>query len=209
MKYHQSPEYGAAFGADIGLTIDKGIQAGLVAGIDHEKSKRGLADVASYDPSVEASIADSLLCLEDPSAETLEVRRLQPSYEQLILPVHQKEDNVKLKEGALPYRLSISNAMGVLADSLSSEKLIGKASTLGVPVTATATTALVISFIAANISSIPPISVAGYDMPDAGVQDITPYSPKIMFKKEDLETTLEHPSPFEPILVAVLPEMSP
>ncbi|GKC68572.1 hypothetical protein Tco_1101170, partial [Tanacetum coccineum] len=93
--------------------------------------------------------------------------------------------------------------MGVLADSLSSKNLIGEASTSGVPVTATATTALVISFTAANISSIPPISVAGYDMPDAGVQDTTPYSPKIMFKKEDLETTLEHPSPFEPILVAV------
>nr|GEU85013.1 RNA-directed DNA polymerase, eukaryota, reverse transcriptase zinc-binding domain protein [Tanacetum cinerariifolium] len=35
MKCHQSSEYGAAFGAIIGLAIDKCIQAGLVAGIDH------------------------------------------------------------------------------------------------------------------------------------------------------------------------------
>ncbi|GKD56392.1 hypothetical protein Tco_1289779, partial [Tanacetum coccineum] len=54
MKCYQSPEYGVAFGAVIGLTIDKGIQAGLVAGIDHGKSEKGLANVASYDPSVEA-----------------------------------------------------------------------------------------------------------------------------------------------------------
>nr|GEZ91437.1 hypothetical protein [Tanacetum cinerariifolium] len=196
-----------------GLAIDKGIQAGLVSGIDHRKSERGLVDVASYDPFVEAryvsavlafhdldikilsqlesqkdaSIADimSLLCLEDLSAETLEVSRLQPSYEQLLLPVHRKEDNVvteetslsdsldvvyahvqKLKEGALSHRLSISDAIGVRADLLSSENIIGKASTLGVPVMAVATTDLAISFIAANISSDPPISVVDYDMPD-------------------------------------------
>nr|GFB37269.1 hypothetical protein [Tanacetum cinerariifolium] len=42
MRCHQSPEYAAAFVAVVGLTIDKGIQAGLVAGINHGKSKRGL-----------------------------------------------------------------------------------------------------------------------------------------------------------------------
>ncbi|GKD87935.1 hypothetical protein Tco_1359089 [Tanacetum coccineum] len=215
MKCHQSPEYGAPFRAVTGLSIDKGIQAGLVAGIDHGKSRRGLADVASYDPSVEASIVDimSLLHLEGPSAETLEVSRLQPSYEQLLLPVHWKEDNVvtretspsdsldvvharvqKLKEGALSHHLSISGAIGVLVDPLSSENLIGEASTSGVPVMAVAITALAISVTAANIGSISPISVANYDMHGAGVQDTPPRSPKIMFEKEDLETTPEHSS---------------
>nr|GEU41535.1 hypothetical protein [Tanacetum cinerariifolium] len=99
MRCHQSPEYAAAFVVVVGLTIDKGIQAGLVAGIDHEKSRRGLAVVASYDPFVEASIADIMnsLCLEGPSAETLEVSWLQPAYEQILLPIYQKEDNVVLK----------------------------------------------------------------------------------------------------------------
>nr|GEW22523.1 hypothetical protein [Tanacetum cinerariifolium] len=54
IRCQQSPEYAAAFVAVVGLTIDKGIQAGLVAGIDHRKSRRGLAVIASYDPSVEA-----------------------------------------------------------------------------------------------------------------------------------------------------------
>nr|GEU44549.1 copia protein [Tanacetum cinerariifolium] len=227
--------------AVIGLAIDKGTQAGLVAGIDHGKDKRGLADVASYDPSVEAryvfavqafynlnfklltqlesqkdaNIADimSLLRLEGPSAETLEVSRLQPSYKQLFLPVHRKEDNVvtretslsdsldmvhayvqKLKESALSHRLSISNVMGVQANMLSSENLIGEASTSGVPVTDAATTALAILITAATISSILPISVTDYDMADAGVQDTAPHSPKIVYEKEDLETTPEHPS---------------
>ncbi|GKC68573.1 hypothetical protein Tco_1101171, partial [Tanacetum coccineum] len=138
MKCHQSPEYGDAFGVFIGLAIDKGIQAGLVAGIDHRKAERGLVDVASYDPFVEAryvsailafrdldfkllsqlesqkdaSIDDimSLLCLEGPSAETLEVRRLQPSYEQLLLPVHQKEDNVVTEETSLSDSLDVVHA---------------------------------------------------------------------------------------------------
>ncbi|GJV51786.1 hypothetical protein Tco_1447527 [Tanacetum coccineum] len=174
--------------AVIGLAIDKGIQAGLVARIDHGKARRGLADVASYDPSMKASIADimSLLHLEVPSAETPEVSPLEPSYEQLFFPVHRKEDNVvtketslsdsldvvyarvqKLKEGALSYRLSISDAIGVLVVPLSSENLIGKASTYGVLVTVAATTALAISVTATNISSIPPISVVDYDTPNA------------------------------------------
>ncbi|GJS57933.1 hypothetical protein Tco_0652717 [Tanacetum coccineum] len=240
MKCRQSPEYVTSFGAVISIAIDKGIQVGLVAGIDHRKAKRGLADIGSYDPSVEAryvsavlsfcdldfnllpqlesqkdaSIADIMnsLCLEGPSAETPEASRLQPAYEQLLLPIHQKEDNVvvgetplsdslnvvhdhvqQLKESALSHRLSISDVMGALVDPLSSENLIGEASTSGVPATAAANTAFSISVTVANISSIPPISVAGYDVLNAGIQDEAPYSPKIMFEKETLETTPEHP----------------
>nr|GEU46791.1 hypothetical protein [Tanacetum cinerariifolium] len=107
--------------------------------IDHRKTGMGLTDVAAYDPSVEAS-------------------RLQPAYEQLLLPIHRQEDKVvfgetslskslnvvhdlvqKLKKGVTPYRTSISNAMGALVNPLPSENLIGEASTLEVPATATAT----------------------------------------------------------------------
>nr|GEU36200.1 hypothetical protein [Tanacetum cinerariifolium] len=183
MKCHQSPDYDASFGT-----------------LESQK---------------DASTADimSLLCLEGPFAETPEVSRLQSSYEQLLFPVHRKEDNVvtektspsdsldvvharvqKLNGGALSHRLSISNVIGVLAYPLSSKNLIGEASTLGVPVTAAVTTALAISVTATNISSIPPISMADYDMVEAGVQDTAPHSPKIVFQKEDLESTPDHPS---------------
>nr|GEU43634.1 hypothetical protein [Tanacetum cinerariifolium] len=164
MKCHQSLRYGTAFGAVIGLAIGKGIQIRLVAGINHEKAGWGLVDVASYDPSGEALLV------------RLRSLRLQPSYEQLLLPIHRKEDYViiretslsdsldvvharvkKLKEGALSHRLSISDAMGVLADPLSSENLIGEASTSRVPVMAAITTTLDILVTATNISSILPI----------------------------------------------------
>nr|GEX87955.1 hypothetical protein [Tanacetum cinerariifolium] len=212
MKCRKSPEYAVV----IGLANDKGIQARLVAGIDHGKARRGLADVDSYDPSVEAryvsvvlafrdlaftllsqleshqdvSIANIMnsLCLKGPHAETLEVSWLQPAYEQLLLPVHRKDDNVvvietslskslsvvhdrvqKLKEGAISHRTSISNEMGALVDLLSAKNLIGEASTSEVPTTAVATTTLSISVTAASASSISPISMADYDLLDKGI----------------------------------------
>ncbi|GKB11738.1 hypothetical protein Tco_0845661, partial [Tanacetum coccineum] len=119
MKCHQSPEYGAAFGAIIGFTIDKGIQ---------------------------------LCCTED------NVVTGETSLSDSLGVVHACVQ--KLKEGALSHHLSSSDAMGVLANLLSSKNLTGEASTLGVPVTVSATTALAISVIAANIISIPPVSVA-------------------------------------------------
>ncbi|GJY54860.1 hypothetical protein Tco_0446524 [Tanacetum coccineum] len=84
--------------------------------------------------------------------------------------------------------------MGALVDPLSSKNLIGEASTSGVPVAATATTALSISVTIANVSSIPPISMADYDVPNEGIQDEAPHSLKILFEMENLETTPEHPS---------------
>ncbi|GJU74043.1 integrase, catalytic region, zinc finger, CCHC-type containing protein, partial [Tanacetum coccineum] len=81
----------------------KCIQTRLVAGIDHGKTGRGLADVAAYDPSMEASIADIMksLRLEGPSAKTMKASRLQPAYEQHLLPIHRKEDNVVVGETSL------------------------------------------------------------------------------------------------------------
>ncbi|GKE14419.1 hypothetical protein Tco_1421996 [Tanacetum coccineum] len=65
MKYLQSPEYAAAFGVVIGLANDKGIKSGLVAGIDHGKAGRGLADIAAYDPFVEARYVSALIAFRD------------------------------------------------------------------------------------------------------------------------------------------------
>ncbi|GJZ83467.1 hypothetical protein Tco_0648640 [Tanacetum coccineum] len=239
MKYLQSPEYAATFGAVIGLAIDKSIQTGLVAGIDHRKARRGLANVVAYDPSVEAryvfvvldfrdqdfnllsqlesqkdaSIADIMdsLRLKGPFTETPEASRLQPAYEQLLLPIYRKEDNIvvrknslsdplnvvhdrvqKLKESAISHRTPLSNAIGALVDPLSSENLIGEASTSEVPATAAATNTLSISVVVASVRSIPPISMVDYGVLDAGIQGEVPHSPKIMFEKETLETTLEH-----------------
>nr|GEX41121.1 putative transposase (putative), gypsy type [Tanacetum cinerariifolium] len=55
MKCLQLTEYLAVLGEAIGRAIDKGMQDGLVAGIDHGKARRGLVDVAAYNPSAEAN----------------------------------------------------------------------------------------------------------------------------------------------------------
>ncbi|GKD34284.1 hypothetical protein Tco_1249793 [Tanacetum coccineum] len=138
IKCLQSPKYLAALGGAIGRAIDKGMQGGLTAGIDHGKAGRGLTDVAAYDPSAEAnylfvvsalrdvnfpllaqleshkdaSIADimGLLHLEGPIAETPEASHLQPSPHQLMFPIHRLEDQVVIGETSLSFSLDVANA---------------------------------------------------------------------------------------------------
>nr|GEU44718.1 hypothetical protein [Tanacetum cinerariifolium] len=238
MKCLQSSGYVSALREAIGRAIDEGMQTRLVACIDHGKVGRGLADVAAYNPYVEAeyvfavlafrnlyfdflsllesqkgaSIADIMdsLCLEGPFTESPEINRLQPSHEQLILPFHRKEDNVvigetslyesldavharvhKIKKGASSYRLSFSDTMGPLVNPLSSENLVGEASTSGVPVTVAVTTALSTTF--SHKSFLPPISVANYGVMDVEPQPETSHSPKFIFEQEILETSPEYP----------------
>ncbi|GJV32080.1 hypothetical protein Tco_1392480 [Tanacetum coccineum] len=175
-------------------------------------SSRGLSEIAAYDTSMEgkyvfavlalrnlefnllpqlelqkdASIADimSLLHLEGPSAESSEGIRLQPSYEQLLLPIHRTEDIVviretslsdlldlvhacvrKIKEGASSHCLSILDVIGPLVEPLYFENLVGKASTSGVLATVAVTTALSTTF--ASTSSVPPIFIVDYGVLDA------------------------------------------
>ncbi|GJT62224.1 hypothetical protein Tco_1005757 [Tanacetum coccineum] len=189
MKCLQLPEYAAAFGAVISLANDKCIKSGLVVGIDHGKSRRGLADIAAYDPFMEASIADIMNSLR---LEGLSAKTLKTSLSESLNVVHDRVQ--KLKEGAISYRTSISDAMGALVDPLSSKNLIGEASTLEVPATTAATTTLSISVTAASASSIPPISVADYDVLDAGIQGEVPHSTMVICEKETLETTPERPT---------------
>ncbi|GJY44916.1 hypothetical protein Tco_0433129 [Tanacetum coccineum] len=52
MKYAQSAECQSTLGKVITLAVNKGIQEGLEAGIEHGKSVRTLAQVEAYDPEV-------------------------------------------------------------------------------------------------------------------------------------------------------------
>ncbi|GKC17146.1 hypothetical protein Tco_1013928 [Tanacetum coccineum] len=201
MKCLQSPEYLATQGGAISRAIDKGIQVGLDAGIDHEKAERDLTDLAAYDPSIkanyifavsalramnfpllaqleshkDASIADlmGLLHLEGPAAETLKGIQLQPSPEQLMLPIHCLEDQV----------LSNSNAFIPLIEMLSTENLVGEASTFEVPVTAT-TTALSTTFIQA--STIPSVPVTDHEVLDVGPSTKVSSPPSNCFLERDV-----------------------
>ncbi|GJX21033.1 hypothetical protein Tco_0223710 [Tanacetum coccineum] len=193
MKYLQSLEYLAALGGAISRAIDKGIQDGRVFSINHGKAEKGLVDVVSYNLSAEAnyiSVVNALcvvdfpllaqlvsqkdasivnimvlLHLEGPVAETSKANQLQPSFEQLLLPIHHPKDQVVIGETFLSFsldvvharvqrirrdvtsqRLSIFDAMVALIEPLYAENLVGEASTSGVPATVAATTALLTTF---------------------------------------------------------------
>nr|GEU94423.1 hypothetical protein [Tanacetum cinerariifolium] len=131
----RSPEYLQALGQAIGCTVNKGIQDGLKAEINHGKARRDLSVVEAYDPSAEgkyvddvntlgavdfsflseleskkdASIIDLMdsLCFEGVLAEILGAEDLQPSPAQLMLPIHRPEDNVVFVETSLSSSLEI------------------------------------------------------------------------------------------------------
>ncbi|GKE33846.1 hypothetical protein Tco_1453168, partial [Tanacetum coccineum] len=137
MKCLQSPEYMTALGGAIGHVIDKGMQDELMAGIEHEKAGKGLDDVSAYNPSAKAnyvatinafrtvefsllaqlesrkyaSMADimDLLRLEGPTAEAPEASQLQPSPEQLMVPIHRLEDQVVIRETSLSFSLEVAH----------------------------------------------------------------------------------------------------
>ncbi|GKD95978.1 hypothetical protein Tco_1379875, partial [Tanacetum coccineum] len=206
MKCLQSLEYLAALRGAIGRAIDKGMQDGLAVGIDHGKAKSAVSQK-------DASIADimGLLRLDAPAAETPKADQLQPSPEQLILPIHRSEDQVVIEETSLSFSLdvvhshvqrirgdaayqclSISDTMVPLIESLFAENLVGEDSTSGVSVVVSATTALSTTF--AEASSVPPIPVSNYKVADTKAQVGTSSSHKIIFGEETLETLLENPT---------------
>nr|GEX51716.1 hypothetical protein [Tanacetum cinerariifolium] len=193
MKCLQSPEYLAVLGGAICRAIDKGMQDGLAVGIDHGKVRRSLAKVIAYNPATEANylfamnplramefplfsqleshkdanMADimGLLPLEGPAAEISRADQLQPSPEQLMIPIYRLEDQAVIEDTSLSFsldvthtrvqrlignatvrQLSISDALVPLVEPLSAETLVGTADTFRVPDMAT-TTALSTTFV--------------------------------------------------------------
>ncbi|GKD68537.1 hypothetical protein Tco_1322627, partial [Tanacetum coccineum] len=121
----------------------------LSPGIEHGKAGRALSDVAAYNPSAEADYVAA-----GPSAG-----ELHPSHEQLMLPIHRPEDNVRIRGDKEAQRLSISDAMVPLIEPLSSKNLL-----------------------------VPPPSVADHEVAHARPQVEDPSSDGIVFEKDELET---------------------
>nr|GEV42942.1 hypothetical protein [Tanacetum cinerariifolium] len=166
-------------GGSIGHAIDKGMQDRLVAGIDHGKAKRGLADVAAYDPSTEAncnSTVNALRVVDFPLLALLESQK-DASIADIMGLLHLDGD-------AASQRLSISDAMIPLIEPLTVENLVGEASTTGVLLVVAATTALSTTFVQA--SSVLPIPLSDYKAMDTEPQAEASSSPKIIFEQETL-----------------------
>nr|GEW40974.1 hypothetical protein [Tanacetum cinerariifolium] len=136
-NYLNSLEYLYALGTAIGKAIKKGMQDGLAVGITHDKEGRVLADVAAYNPFVEADYIFALqqlqkvnfsllarlksnkdasvetvmdiLRLEGPLAEKLWLNELQPHINQLMVPIHSSPDKVVVGAIALSLALDVSS----------------------------------------------------------------------------------------------------
>ncbi|GJT49533.1 hypothetical protein Tco_0975690 [Tanacetum coccineum] len=169
----RSPEYLQALGQAIGCAVNKGIQDGLKAGIDHGKAKR---DLSVKDASI-IDLMDSL-CLEGVLAEIPRAEDLQPSPAQLMLPIHRQEDNVE----AIEKRLSLTDVMTLFVEPLSSKSLTGETSTSAAPITTFSTTF-------ASSVIIPRSSVVINQVLDAEPHSEDP--PPITFEKEELSTSSE------------------
>ncbi|GKD04066.1 hypothetical protein Tco_1179040, partial [Tanacetum coccineum] len=168
-----------ALGEAIGSTINKGMQDGLNAWIDHGKARRDLSVIKAHDPSAKAKYVDAVnaLCTMDFSllsvlAEIPGAEELQPSLEQLILPIHKAEEDV---------------AMIPLAEPLSLKSLIDEASTSAIPAIAEPINTISTTF--ASFGVVPPLSVSDYQLSNAEQHNEDP--PAVTFEKEELDTTLE------------------
>ncbi|GKD43642.1 hypothetical protein Tco_1268287 [Tanacetum coccineum] len=131
-------EYLTALRAAFSRAIEKGIPSGLVAGIDHIKEGKNLADVVAYNHVAkadfnstlqklhevdfslladlkshkDASVEDimSLLRLEGPLAAAPGMSDLQPDVKQLRVPIYRSEDQVVLGQISLSFSLSVSHS---------------------------------------------------------------------------------------------------
>ncbi|GJR64575.1 hypothetical protein Tco_0010640 [Tanacetum coccineum] len=135
-KCLNSSEYLSALGAAISRAIEKGMQDGLAAGIEHGARGRRLEDLVAYNPSAEedynaalqelrsmdfsllaelkshkdASVETimNLLCLESPLVDAPGMSDLQPDVDQLMVPIHWSEDQAVLGSTSLLFALSVS-----------------------------------------------------------------------------------------------------
>ncbi|GKA29849.1 hypothetical protein Tco_0716094 [Tanacetum coccineum] len=183
VKCLNSPKYLAALGAAISRAIEKGMQSGLSADVDHGKEVDFplLVELRSHkDASVEDIM--NLLRLEGPLADAPGMSDLQPDVEQLMLPIHRSESQVVLGETSLSFALSIAysrvekirenittqrsalvDVWVPLVEPLSAENLMGATGTFdSVPATVATTTALSTTFV--STSSVPPITIDDYEI---------------------------------------------
>ncbi|GJV94849.1 hypothetical protein Tco_1546426 [Tanacetum coccineum] len=188
-KCLSSPEYLSAMGEAIGRAVDKGMQDGLAAGIEHGIAGRSIRDVAEFNPSAESDYIDAINALQGgPAAETSEAHQLQPSLDQLMIPIHRLEDQVIIRETSLAFslevahnrvqrlrgdatahRLSLTDSILPLVEPLSAKNLTGEESS-SVGVATAVTTALLTTF----AQTYPVLAM---------LSPLVPPSPKVVFKE--------------------------
>nr|GEV24271.1 hypothetical protein [Tanacetum cinerariifolium] len=148
-------------GGALCCAIDKGMQSGLVAGVDHGKAGRGLKEIIVYDPSSKANFVSTVntFCdMDFPFLHNWNLKRCKYGSYYGPSPLGSIQDQViigetsssfaldvahvriqRLKGDDAACHLSLTNAMVRLLEPLSTKSVIGEASTSGIPATAMTT----------------------------------------------------------------------
>nr|GEW67307.1 hypothetical protein [Tanacetum cinerariifolium] len=169
------------------VMIDKGMHDGLAAGIDYGKAERVLTNVAAYNPFTEVDfifVMNALPYASHSSSEDQVIFRETPLSFYLDV-VHSYKQ--RIRGDVTSQHLSIIDDMVFLIEPLSAENLIGKTSTSEF---STMTTALSTTFV--QTSFVPLISAVDLGVLSAEQPTKVPSPPKIVFEKEELDTTPEH-----------------
>ncbi|GJY57215.1 hypothetical protein Tco_0456330 [Tanacetum coccineum] len=106
-KCLNSTKYMEDLGNAFGRAIEKGMQEGLAAGIEHGQAGRYLSDLEAYNPSVEAdfnSDVRDLRGLDFPLLRELFAKKDASTWD-LMVPVHHKQDKVVIGSQALSVAL--------------------------------------------------------------------------------------------------------
>ncbi|GJW57919.1 hypothetical protein Tco_0104650 [Tanacetum coccineum] len=186
-KCLNSTKYMEALGNAFGRAIEKGMQEGLAAGIEHGQAGRCLNDLEAYNPSMEADLISpsriSVVWIFRFSKSYL-LRKMPPDVSQLMVPVCRKQDQAVIGSQVLSIALDICHGkvqkiernlierLPFLKDVFVSidHPLSAEALTILLetptepPVTALTTTAL--STVVVRPSFDPSFSVEDYENPD-------------------------------------------
>ncbi|GJX73737.1 hypothetical protein Tco_0312332 [Tanacetum coccineum] len=174
VKCLNSLEYLFALGAFIGRAIEKGMQAGLAAGINHGKEGRSLADVVAYTPFTDADYDTAMQQFHDVNFSLLsEQKSCKDISVEEVMNVLRLESPLIDLLGMKPLSVVVLNGAKVNSGSL--------------PTPVATTTALSTTF--ATTISIVPISTDDYEVVDAkNVQRNDTSFPN--FEEETLNATL-------------------
>ncbi|GJV90743.1 hypothetical protein Tco_1538556 [Tanacetum coccineum] len=166
-KFLNTTEYMEALRNAFGCAIEKGMQEGLAAGIEHGQAGRCLNDLEAYNPSAEAdfnSAIQNLRGLDFPLLQELSAKKdarmtnLRPDVSQLMVPVCRKQDQAVIGSQVLSVALDIYHP-------LSAEALTILPETPTEPPVTTLTT-ITLSIVVVHPSFEPSLSVEDYENPD-------------------------------------------
>nr|GEU80632.1 hypothetical protein [Tanacetum cinerariifolium]GEV90777.1 hypothetical protein [Tanacetum cinerariifolium] len=172
LKCLQSSEYLQALGQAISCAVNKGIQDGLKARIDHGQAGRdliqeGIMHCSSYGFSPLGGLKDDVVIRETSLSSSLQVINLR---------VQRFRGEVKEK------RLLLTDVITSLVEPLSSKSLTGEASTSAAPITT-------LSMIFASFNFVHPTSVVSDQVLDVDPHNEDPSA--VTFEKEELGTSQE------------------